>query len=129
LITAERALEQNREVFAVPGSIFSPLSEGTNGLIQQGAKLVRDAKNILDELNIVAKDEREKRNYTASGTEVALLRQLSFIPVHIDEICRNCGLDAATVSSILTILELKGIVRQAGGMYYMLSNQASIVNA
>jgi DNA processing protein len=129
LITAERALEQNREVFAVPGSILSPLSEGTNRLIQHGAKLVRNAKDILDELNIVARDEREKRTYTASGTEVALLRQLSFIPVHVDEICRNCGMDAAKVSSSLTMLELKGIVKQVGGMYYMLSNQTSIVNA
>lgn len=129
LITAERALEQNREVFAVPGSILSPSSEGTNGLIQQGAKLIRNGNDILDELNIIAKDEREKQTYTASETEVTLLRQMSFVPVHIDEICRNCGLDAAAVCSSLTMMELKGIVKQVGGMYYMLSSQTSIVNA
>jgi DNA processing protein len=125
LITAERAEEQNREVFAVPGSILSPTSWGTHRLIQDGAKLVRDYTDILEELNLraVAHQIELKEVIPASDTETLLLKQLSAEPTHIDEVCRSSGLPIATVSSTLAMMELKGMVRQVGTMSYILSRE------
>jgi len=126
MITAHLALEQNREVFAVPGSILSPASRGTNHLIQEGAKLVRDYTDILQELNLtaVAHQMEIKELIPASDTESLLLRQLSAEPTHIDEVCRNSGLPISTVSSTLAMMELKGLVKQVGNMNYVLSREA-----
>jgi DNA processing protein len=125
MITARLALEQNREVFAVPGSILSPSSRGTNNLIQEGAKLIRDYTDILEELNLraVAHQIELKEVIPASDTESLLLKQLSAEPVHIDEVCRGSGLPIATVSSTLAMMELKGMVRQVGTMNYILSRE------
>jgi DNA processing protein len=125
MITARLALEQNREVFAVPGSILSPSSRGTNNLIQEGAKLIRDYTDILEELNLraVAHQIELKEVIPASDTESLLLKQLSAEPVHIDEVCRSSGLPIATVSSTLAMMELKGMVRQVGTMSYILSRE------
>ncbi len=127
LITANQALEQNREVFAIPGSILSPASRGTNHLIQEGAKLVRNCVDILEELNLtIMTQQLEMQDLTnVDATELSLLRQLSHEPIHIDEICRNCGLAASLVSSTLTVLELEGKVKQVGGMNYVLSREMS----
>jgi len=94
IITADLALEQNREVFAIPGSILSPASRGTNHLIQEGAKLVRSYTDILEELNLTAIEHQieMKEILPASETESVLLKQLSAEPVHVDEVCRICGL-------------------------------------
>jgi DNA processing protein len=126
MITARLALEQNREVLAVPGSILSPTSRGTNHLIQEGAKLVRDYTDILEELNLtaVAHQMEIKEVIPASDTESLLLKQLSAEPVHIDEVCRGSGLPIATVSSTLAMMELKGLVKQVGTMNYILSREA-----
>ncbi|MDI6815405.1 MAG: DNA-processing protein DprA, partial [Dehalococcoidales bacterium] len=88
MITARLALEQNREVFAIPGSILSPASRGTNHLIQEGAKLVRDYTDILEELNLmaVARQIEMKEVIPPSDTESLLLKQLCAEPTHIDEI-------------------------------------------
>jgi len=125
MITARLALEQNREVFAVPGSILSPTSRGTNNLIQEGAKLIRDYTDILEELNLraVAHQIEVKEVIPASDTESLLLKQLSAEPIHIDEVCRSSGLPIATVSSTLAMMELKGMVRQVGTMNYILSRE------
>lgn len=125
LITARLALEQNREVFAIPGSIFSPLSRGTNKLIQEGAKLVLSYEDILEELNLTmtAKQIEMKEIPTLSPEEERILRYLSAEPQHIDEICRALGLPIFTVSSTLSIMELKGLVRQIGGMNYILAKE------
>jgi len=126
LITANRALEQNREVFAVPGSILAPTSRGTNHLIQEGAKLIRDYSDILEELNLtaIAHQMEIKEVIPASDTESLLLKQLSAEPTHIDEVCRSSGLPIATVSSTLAMMELKGMVKQVGAMNYILSREA-----
>ncbi len=123
LITANLALEQNREVFAVPGSILSPTSRGTNRLIQHGAKLVTDAQDILEELNLaMIPRQLEMRDLVpADANESLLLQCLSPEPTHIDEVCRHSRLPIATVSSTLAMMELKGMVRQLGGMNYTLA--------
>lgn len=125
LITAHQAAEQNREVFAVPGIILSPASQGANRLIQEGAKLVRNSTDILEELNLtVAVQQAEIREFSPAGeNESAILRQLSSEPNHIDEICRCSGLSMPEVSSTLAMLELNGIARQVGNMNYVLARR------
>jgi len=126
LITANLALEQNREVFAIPGSILSPVSIGTNQLIKEGAKLVRDPLDILEELNLTAVAEQleMKEIIPSSDTEALLLKKLGAEPVHIDEICRASGLPVSTVSSTMAMMELKGMVKQIGTMNYSLCREA-----
>jgi DNA processing protein len=126
MITARDALEQNREVFAIPGSILSPASRGTNRLIQMGeAKLVRTYTDILEELNLttVARQIEMSELLPATETESLLISQLTAEPSHIDEVCRKSGLPAATVSSTLAMMELKGLVKQVGTMNYVLSRE------
>ncbi len=126
MITAHLALEQNREVFAIPGSILSPASRGTNHIIQEGAKLVRDYTDILEELNLtaVAHQIEMKEVIPSSDTESLLLKQLCAEPTHIDEVCRSSGLPISMVSSTLAMMELKGLVKQVGTMNYVLSREA-----
>ncbi len=126
MITAHLALEQNREVFAIPGSILSPASQGTNHLIQEGAKLVTDYTDILEELNltVVAQQAEMKGLIPPSDTESLLMKQLGAEPTHIDEVCRSSGLPVATVSSTLAMMELKGMVKQMGSMNYALAKEA-----
>lgn len=116
LITANFALEQNREVFAVPGNINSPASRGPNRLIQQGAKLVTRVEDILEELNLTLVTEQVAVQLALpeSAEEAALLATLTAQPTHIDDLSRETGLPAALVSSTLTLMELKGIVQQVG---------------
>jgi DNA processing protein len=126
MITAADALEQNREVFAVPGSILSPSSRDTNQLIQKGeAKLVRQYTDILEELNLMAVERQiEMREILPeSENESLLLKQLSAEPSHIDEVCRRSGLPAVTVSGTLAMMELKGLVKQVGTMNYVLAKE------
>jgi len=126
MITAHLALEQNREVFAIPGSILSPASSGTNHLIQEGAKLVGDYNDILEELNLtaVAHQMEIREIVPASDTESLLLKQLSAEPTHIDEVCRSTGLSVSAISSTLAMMELKGVVKQVGNMNYVLAREA-----
>jgi DNA processing protein len=126
MITAADAIEQNREVFAVPGSILSPASRGTNRLIQKSeAKLVHTYTDILEELNLmtVSRQMEMRELLPESETESSLLRHLSAEPLHIDEVCRKSGLPAATVSGTLAMMELKGLVKQVGAMNYVLARE------
>ena len=122
LITTNFALEQNRDVFAVPGNINSPASQGPNKLIQEGAKLVTRVEDVLEELNLHMVAERTAVQLVLPETaeEIALYTQLSAQPVHIDDLSRSTGLPSALVSSTLTLMELKGMVQQVGGMNYVL---------
>lgn len=127
LITARFALEQNREVFAVPGPIYSPGSRGTNKLIQDGeAKLTLEVQDVLAELNLsMASHQIEMAELVpADATESVLLGHLSAQPVHIDDVRRECGLPIAAVTSTLAMLELKGLVRQVGRMNYVRTREA-----
>jgi len=128
LITARMALEQGREVFAIPGSIHSPLSKGCHELIKQGAKLVESAQDILDEINIAPKlDTRGRsgeglREAPADGDlkdgEAGLLQVLGYDPVHIDILAQRTGWDAAALGAGLLHLELDGVIEQLPGAQY-----------
>lgn len=122
LITTNFALEQDREVFAVPGNINSPASQGPNRLIQEGAKLVTKVEDVLEELNLHMVVERTAVQLVLPETaeEIAVYQQLSGQPTHIDDLSRSTGLPSALVSSTLTLMELKGMVQQVGGMNYVL---------
>lgn len=124
LITAQFAAEQGRDVLAVPGSILSRSSDGPNRLLREGARIVLSADDILQELNLtqVQHQAEARALLPADETEALLIQQLSAEPRHIDEMGRATALPIALVSSTLTILELKGWVRQVGGMHYVLAH-------
>ena len=120
--TVQHALEQNREVFCVPGSIFSPVSWLTNHLIQEGAKLVSNSADVLEELNLTAVAHQVQMPFPVAAEddgEAVLLGQLDDEPKHIDDIRRRASLPISAVSTLLTMLELKGMVRQVGCMHYI----------
>ena len=122
-ITMDYALQQNRETFAVPGGILKRNSEGPNQLIKQGAKLVTGVDDILNELNLTMATEQSEAQTVIPATlmEAAILTHLSAEPVHIDELGQLTGLDAAELSGTLTIMELKGQVRQLNNLHYVLA--------
>ena len=125
LITVQFALEQGRDVFAVPGSIFSPKSEGTNCLIRDGAMIVTRAEEILEALNLQDAVEQQAVAAAVPETpeEVALLRLVEAEPRHIDAISRESTLAPPVVSATLAMLELKVLVKQVGGMQYVLARE------
>lgn len=122
LITASFAADQGREVFVVPGSIFAESAEGTNALLRDGARLVRNGIDILEDLGLgvgrnpvatqsqIPLEENELRLYDALRNEAR----------HIDELAEEAGLPAAAASALLLTMELKGLVRNHGAQYYVL---------
>ncbi|MEI7643228.1 MAG: DNA-processing protein DprA [Chloroflexales bacterium] len=121
LITVDFALEQGRDIFAVPGHIFSRQSAGTHRLLRDGAGLATCAGDILEGLNLNAAGvQREARAELPSDqTEALLLDLLSYEPQHADVISRATGMPPAQVAATLAVLELKGLARQAGPMEYV----------
>ncbi len=122
LNTVSHAIDQGRDVFAVPHNIYSLSGRGGNILIQEGAKLVASAEDILEELQVsyinVETSSRAQEIQPENETEDAILQQLSADPVHVDFIVRQTELPTATVTSTLTMLELKGLAESAGPMQY-----------
>ncbi|UCF90907.1 MAG: DNA-processing protein DprA [Desulfobacterales bacterium] len=128
LITARLAVEQNREVFAVPGSIQSFKSTGTHTLIKQGAKLVEHAQDILDELSPALQaslpvlpenpTDTRKTPSSLSADEALIYEALSPYPIHIDDLGRKTGMDSGRLCGLLLQLELKGIVQQTAGKLF-----------
>lgn len=121
LITASFAADQGRDVFAVPGSIYALQSKGTNRLIQQGARPLLRMEEVLEVLNIqqVQEYKAARLAFPEDATEGALLKILGDEPLYIDEIQATSGLSIDKVSATLAMLELKGLVRQVGGMNYV----------
>ncbi|MAG59771.1 DNA-protecting protein DprA [Candidatus Woesebacteria bacterium] len=119
LLTASSAASQGREVFAVPGPITSPTSQAPNFLIRQGAKLVESAEDILEELKIESRVVKMEARKVIPETkeEKKLLKVLETEGLDIDTIVRMSGLQAGVVLGTLTQMELKGLVRNMGGIY------------
>jgi len=122
LITARMALEQNREVFAIPGSIHNPLARGCNALIREGAKLVETTQDILEELNQYYQQDEKLLPLTTQSTldleQQTLLNRVMFSPTSIDHLVENTGESVEAISSMLLILELQGYLEAtAGGCY------------
>jgi DNA processing protein len=123
LITAHRAIEQGREVFAIPGSIHNPLAKGCHRLIREGAKLVESAEHILEELGPLLSLPAPEPVHEAAllparerdGDYARLLEALGWDTVDTDTLVRRSGLTAAEVSSMLLILELEGSVQPLEG--------------
>lgn len=129
LITADFAADQGRDVFAVPGSIFHRASQGANRLIRDGAAPVLSANDVLEALNLTAVPQQVEAQmlFPTDATEALLLEQLAEDPAHVDEMSRAVGLPIATVTSTLALMELKGLVRQTGGMTYVRAREAGPV--
>ena len=132
LITARLAAEQNREVFAIPGSIHSFKSVGTHILIKQGAKLVDQPQDILDELNLQNRspsgttDSRVKKpesqtTQPLSDEETQVLQAVSSYPVHGDDLVRKLSLSSGKLMAIMLHLEIKGLVKRTPGNYFSLT--------
>ena len=121
LITAQFAVDQGREVFAVPGNILAPQSKGTNRLIQQGAHPLLSARDVLETLNLTRVSEQRlvRKVLPADEVEMKVLDVLAHEPMHVDEIRNQTGLPIERVSATLVMMELKGFVRQVGGMNYV----------
>ncbi|MDB5821556.1 MAG: smf [Herminiimonas sp.] len=128
LITAKMALEQGRDVFAIPGSIHSPLAKGCHQLIRQGAKLVESAQDILEEYGPLSsaalQAETRRAAYAGSSATdrdpdtMALLTALGHDPVGIDELAARSGLPVATINASLLALELDGKLEILAGALY-----------
>jgi DNA processing protein len=121
LITAGFAAEQGREIFAVPGSILAPQSKGTNRLIQNGALPLLTPADLLQALNLtrVGAQKSARKILPADEVEAQLMNMLGNEPMHVDEIRSQTGLPVERVSAALVMMELKGMVRQVGGMNYV----------
>ena len=116
LITTEFALEQGREVYAVPGNINSSLSKGTNKLIKDGAKPVTCVEDILEDLGLVVENEKTKHNIELSNSEKAVYDFItSRQPVHFELLITYFKMNIHEISSIVTILQLKGLIEQLPG--------------
>jgi len=116
LITARLAGEQGRDVFAIPGSIHSPLSKGCHKLIRQGAKLVDDARDILDELGVTAATDKTAAAAPAVTTETArLLDSIGYDPCDMDTLASRSGLTAEGLYAILLQMELDGRIASLPG--------------
>ncbi len=121
LITAEYALEQDREVFAVPGNVGSPYSRGCHQLIKEGAHLVESAADILSEISSASPLEEQLtiEDYASlSDQEKSLLNLIPYQPMHIDDIINACGSSAAEVITTLLALEFKKVICQTPGKYF-----------
>jgi len=119
LITVDFALEQGRDVYAVPGSIFSPVSRGTNTLIKDGAKPVTSADDILEDLALTGAELVPAPPEADTDEEAVVLALLSNDPMHIDDIGRMARLPMSILGGTLAMMELKGMARQLGGQYYV----------
>ncbi|EEO28407.1 DNA-processing protein DprA [Oxalobacter paraformigenes] len=121
LITAKTAIDQGRDVFAIPGSIHSPLSRGCHELIRQGAKLVETSQDVLEELkhyNSVSESSDRKMEPENTSLQEDILLQMGFDPVDSDTLCERCEIDAASLNVELLSLELAGEVESLAGGFY-----------
>ncbi len=129
LITSTFAAEQGRDVFSLPGSIYANQSKGTNRLIQQGARPLIDVKDVLDVLNIeqVQEYRQTRLDFPSDPREQKIIDNLGYEPVHIDDLGNSTGWGMDVLTATLTMMELKGLFRQVGGMNYILVKEKGIL--
>lgn len=124
MITAKHAIDEGREVFAVPGSVELDQTKGPHWLIKQGAKLAENIDDILEEFNIkrvVTERSKEVDRSDLSKEEAQVISCLTREPKHIDEISARCVMQSGEALGILSILEIKGLVKQVPGKYFVIS--------
>jgi DNA processing protein len=121
LITVRYALEENREVFAVPGSIYAPTSMEPNNLIKLGAKAVTTAEDVLNSLGLADRriQNNVKKTLPATPEEEIILQALSDEPRHLNLLAKATKLDINLINSRLTIMEMKGTVKNLGNLTYI----------
>lgn len=127
LITARWALDQGREVFAVPGNITSPYSRGSNGLIKDGAKLVENASDVIEEIECLKRIIKEKKKKVQNpsvqspltAAEEKILHILSSGPVNIEALCTELQMHVYKLSPVLLQLEMKELIRETSGKNYI----------
>ncbi|MCE9586143.1 DNA-processing protein DprA [Candidatus Uhrbacteria bacterium] len=119
LITAKLALDDNREVLAVPGSIWSEVSQGSNRLLTLGAKVCTNATDVLDVLQLDRPElvSQVRASMPLTAEESTILGLITG-HIHVDDLSTQAGLDAATTSAHLSLLEMKGYVAQLGGQFW-----------
>jgi DNA processing protein len=121
LITARYALGQEREVFAIPGSIHNPMAKGCHDLIKRGAKLVESAQDIVEELDgaltFKAQQTAAPSHPALEAAEQQLLELIGYDPVSQDTLCQRTGLPAGELAAQLMALELKGVIAQSGSYF------------
>ncbi len=118
--TVEWALQQNKEIYAIPGNIYSKTSAGTNRLIKEGATPVTSAEEVLEYLNIKwTKKEREVKEIILKDDEKTVWDGLSFEPIYLDELKEKIGMPTAEILKILLDFEIKGLVKQLPGMMFV----------
>ena len=124
LITAEWARKQNRKIFAIPGSIYSDTSKGTNALIKQEAKIAENANDILKELKLLElnlTNENLNEQTVETKQENLILQALKEKPIHIDEIIEITKLDVVKINSILSILEIDNKIKNLGNNVFCIN--------
>jgi DNA processing protein len=124
MITAKHALDEGREVFALPGNVDLEQSKGPHWLIKQGAKLIENVDDILEELNMKRVDTGDKKEMDVSQLsidEVPIIKTLNKEPKHIDELSAAIKIDTSVLLGTLLNLEMKGYVKKLPGMYFIIS--------
>lgn len=120
LITARLALEDNREVFAVPGPITSETSAGTNLLIKHGAHPLTDAQDVFDVLGLTVKEAQSPTPSDLTESELRVIEYLDAVdPVHIDKLAESVTIDLPDLQNLLTLLEIRGVIRMSSPGQYI----------
>lgn len=129
LITAEFAANQGREVFAVPGNMYAQQSKGTNRLISQGAHPLLNFEHLIEalDLELMTMHKSARKSLPEDATEAKVYGLLTTEPMHVDEIGVQMEMPIDQLSSTLALMELKGLVRQVGGMNFVVIREQSAV--